>query len=230
MKMGPRVKETTTPKRVEIAEAERRPDATGVFLTFDDGPDPVWTPRVLDALRRSGARATFFVVAPLARRYPRLVREVLRSGHAVEFHCSRHIRHTELTRREVELDARSGLRDLHDLDIRPGLWRPPWGILAPWSKAITEDVGLELVLWTADTHDWRGDKASEMLDAVSPMLGPGAVVLMHDGLGPGARRAGCEETVALLPELVETVRALGLEPLPMSAAPGPAEISREASA
>ena len=227
--MGPRVEETATPRSVEIAGDERETEDAGVFLTFDDGPDPVWTRRVLDELRRAGARATFFVIAPLARRYPRLVREISRSGHGVEFHCSRHVRHTEQSRREVELDTRSGLRDLKDLGIRPRLWRPPWGVLAPWSRTVAEEAGLELILWTADTHDWRGDSAREMLDAVSPALVPGAVVLMHDGLGPGARRAGCEETVALIPELVETVRARGCEPLPLTA-PGPAKAPREASA
>ena len=227
--MGPRVEEIATPKSVDITAAGRRPDVAGVYLTFDDGPNPVWTPRVLEALRRSGARATFFVVAPLARRYSRLVREISRSGHGVEFHCSRHVRHTELTRREVELDVRCGLSDLLDLEINPELWRPPWGVLAPWSNAIAEDAQLEIALWTADTHDWRGDGAGEMLDAVSPALGPGAVVLMHDGLGPGALRAGCAETVALIPALVDAARARSLEPLPM-AATGSAGASREASA
>lgn len=184
---------------------------------------------MLDALRRSGARGTFFVVAPLARRYPSLVREISRSGHGVEFHCTRHVRHAEQSRREVELDAKSGLRELRDLEVRPRLWRPPWGVLAPWSGAVAENEELEIALWTADSHDWRGDGAREMLDALSPSLGPGMVVLMHDALGPGALRAGCEETVALIPRLVDAARERGLEPLPMAAA-GSAGTSREASA
>ena len=201
-----------------------------VYLTFDDGPDPIWTPRVLDALRRSGARATFFIVAPLVRRHAHVVRDIVRSGHGVEFHCTRHVRHSELARREIEADARAGLRELRALGVGARLWRPPWGVLAPWSAAVAEEFGLHLALWSADTHDWRGDLAPEMLDATRPALRPGAVVLMHDGLGPGARRAGCEETVALIPRLVKTVRALGCEPLPMRPPTGLAQRPRKASA
>ncbi|MBA3426804.1 MAG: polysaccharide deacetylase family protein [Rubrobacteraceae bacterium] len=184
-----------------------------IALTFDDGPDPVWTPQVLEALRAVDARAAFFVTAPLARRFPYLISEILTDGHAVELHCTRHVRHTEQAREQVEADVRSGLRDLRKLGVSPWFWRPPWGVLAPWTTEIAEEFGLRLALWTADTHDWRGDNATEMLKAISPGLGPGAVVLMHDGLGPGARRSGCEETVALIGTLVASIRSLGCEPV-----------------
>lgn len=186
-----------------------------VALTFDDGPHPVWTPRVLEALRNAEAKATFFVGSPLARRFPHLVSEIQVAGHAVELHCKRHVRHTELTREQVESDVSSALRDLHGLGVSPRFWRPPWGVLAPWTAEVAGNFGLALVLWTADTHDWRGDGAPQMLEAVSPILGPGAVVLMHDGLGPGARRSGCGETVALLRPLVQRIRSLGCEPASM---------------
>lgn len=166
---------------------------------------------------RAGEGDLFFV-APRAGRHPGLVSEVLRSGHSVEFHCSLHIRHTERTRREVEIDTREGLDILRDLGARPRIWRPPWGVLASFSEAVARECGLEMVTWTADTHDWRGDPASQMLGAVAPKVCPGAVVLMHDGLGPGARRSGCAETVTLVGRLVERARALGCEPAPMDPA------------
>jgi peptidoglycan/xylan/chitin deacetylase (PgdA/CDA1 family) len=187
-----------------------------IFLTFDDGPDPIWTPKVLDALHRSRARATFFVIAPLAVRFPRLIRRITRAGHNVELHCSKHVRHTELTYSEVAADVRSGLEDLGAIDVFPKLWRPPWGVVAPWTRTVAKDLRLGLVLWTADTHDWRGDSASEMLGNVRLNLRPGAIVLMHDGLGPGAKRSGCEETVDLIGKVVEQARSFGCEPCPMS--------------
>ena len=190
-----------------------------VYLTFDDGPDPIWTPKVLEALHRFRARATFFVVAPLALRFPNLVRQMIQFGHAVELHCVEHVRHTDLTRAEVEIDARSGLEGIRILGVLSRLWRPPWGVLAPWTPAVADDLGLELVSWTLDTHDWRGDTASEMFTRIRADLQPGAVILMHDGLGPGARRSGCEETVALIGELVKHARSLGCEPCPISASP-----------
>lgn len=187
-----------------------------IFLTFDDGPDPTWTPLVLDALRRFRAKATFFVMAPLAVRFPRLIRRTTSAGHSVELHCAKHVRHTELTCSEVAADARSGLEDLGTLGVLPRLWRPPWGDVTPWTRAVAKDLGLELVTWTADTHDWRGDRSSEMLANVGPDLRPGAVVLMHDGIGPGARRSGCEETVDLIGKVVEQARSIGCEPCPIS--------------
>lgn len=197
--------------------------SSGFALTFDDGPDPVWTPRVLDALHRVEAHATFFVIAPLALIHPSVVSAILEAGHAVEFHCTDHVRHTHLSRREVEADAREGLRALRSLSIEPRLWRPPWGVLAPWTEEVAEDFGLRLAPWSVDTRDWRGDPAREMLRGVEPLLDPGAVVLMHDGLGPGALRIGCEGTVALIEPLVAHLRSMGCEPTPLMPPDVPAQ-------
>ena len=187
-----------------------------VSLTFDDGPDPVWTPRVLDALFAAEARATFFVVTPLARRYPHLIFEMLERGHTVEFHCAEHIRHTELDRDGIGQDAEVGLKDLGFLGVKPDLWRTPWGITSPDTLEVTRRFGLEITGWTEDTHDWRGDTASSMMERIGSSLSPGSVVLMHDGLGPGARRDGCEETVSVIQPLVGQIRELGCEPAPVT--------------
>ncbi|CAN5579304.1 hypothetical protein BH24ACT22_BH24ACT22_04790 [soil metagenome] len=186
-----------------------------IYLTFDDGPDPAGTPNVLASLRRARTVATFFVIAPKARRYPRLISEMQRAGHRVEFHCAEHIRHTERTREEIEEDTSSGLRDLKALGIEPGIWRTPWGVTESWTGEVADRFGLELTSWTADTHDWRRDTAPEMLKSVASLLRPDAIVLMHDGLGPGARRTDCAETAALVEPLVHRVRALGCEPSTM---------------
>ncbi len=196
-----------TPTQVEMLQ---------ISLTFDDGPDPIWTPRVLGALRRAEAWATFFVVASLARRFPWLISDILQDGHGVELHCTEHVRHTEQSRKEVEADTRDGLRELRRQGLHPRFWRPPWGVLAPFTTEIAYAFGLQLALWTEGTHDWRGDPASEMLERVRPRLRPGSVVLMHDGIGPGARRSGCGETVALVSGLVEHIRFLGCEPGPLT--------------
>jgi peptidoglycan/xylan/chitin deacetylase (PgdA/CDA1 family) len=185
--------------------------------TFDDGPDPVWTPKILSELRSVGAKATFFVVAPLALRFPDIVRRTMREGHEIALHCSRHIRHTELTREEVEEDTERGLRSLEEIGISPHLWRPPWGILAPWTEDVADYFGLEISLWDADTHDWRGDSAEEMLASVGPSLSPGDTILMHDGLGPGATRDGCEESARLVAPLAARIREIGCEPSPLAA-------------
>ena len=190
--------------------------STWSALTFDDGPDPAWTPRILAALDRARARATSFVIAPLAVEHQNIVAAAREAGHEVQFHCTEHARHTRRSRREVEDDTREGLEMLRSLGVEPRLWRPPWGVLAPWTQELGDDFGLRLAHWSADTHDWRGDPAPEMLRRVEPLLGPGSVVLMHDGLGPGARRSGCDETVALVDPLVARLRGMGCEPATLS--------------
>ena len=176
-------------------------------LTFDDGPDPVWTPRVLTALGRSAATATFFVITPLASRYPQVVERVRAAGHAVELHCTRHVRHTECAEQEVERDTDEGLQRLGSLGVTPSRWRTPWGVQAPFTQDIATRRGLELTGWTADSHDWTGASAETMLDEIEDRLAPGAVVLMHDGIGPGALREGCSETVRLIDAIANLARA-----------------------
>jgi peptidoglycan/xylan/chitin deacetylase (PgdA/CDA1 family) len=180
-----------------------------VALTFDDGPDPTWTPLVLDALARARARATFFVVAPRAARYASLISSMRERGHDVAFHCVEHVRHDAMTPSEIEADVESGLlalgRSVH-------YWRAPWGLITPATEEVANKHRLRLVGWTADTEDWRGGAPEEMLARIRGRISPGAIVLMHDGVGPGATREGCAATVDLVRPLVALVRSHGLEP------------------
>jgi peptidoglycan/xylan/chitin deacetylase (PgdA/CDA1 family) len=187
-----------------------------IALTFDDGPDPEWTPRVLDALADAGARATFFVLAPRATAAPELIARMLGEGHAVQLHAHAHIRHTKLPEAVGADDTDRALAALATLDVRPTLWRTPWGVNAEWTERVAAARGLELVRWTADTHDWRGDRVAAMLAAIEEDVTDGAIVLCHDALGPGATRDGCAETVALIEPLVALARRRGLEPVPLT--------------
>jgi peptidoglycan/xylan/chitin deacetylase (PgdA/CDA1 family) len=184
----------------------------GCALTFDDGPDPLWTARLLTCLRNEGARATFFVMAGRAVAHPRLLERMQAEGHEIGFHCVRHVRHTELDETALRRDTRTGLRVLERLGVRARLWRAPWGVTTTASEAVAADLGLELVHWDLDTHDWRGDSAAAMHASIAGDLRPGSVVLMHDGLGPGARRSGCRETIRLVAPLLATLRSMRLRP------------------
>ncbi len=183
-----------------------------VALTFDDGPDPTWTPRILAELADAHAHATFFVMAPPAAAHPHLIDAIVSQGHEIGLHCTRHLRHTQTTRRIVEADTADALRTLRSLGARPTRWRLPWGAAATWSPAIADRHRLTIVGWTADTHDWRGDAAPAMLDSVDPLIADRAVVLMHDGLGPGALRNDCLETARLIGPLSQAIRARGHQP------------------
>jgi peptidoglycan-N-acetylglucosamine deacetylase len=192
-------------------------------LTYDDGPDPRWTVPLLSLLRESSARATFFVLAPSAAEHPSLVEEILAGGHEVGFHCCRHLRHTELAAGEIADDLAAGLCLLRSLGVEPRAWRAPWGVETEDTRRLAAANDLRLWGWTRDSHDWRGDAAGEMRADLERQggIGDGDVVLMHDGIGPGARREGCEETLVLSGALLAEARQLDLAPVPVSEVPEP---------
>ena len=113
----------------------------------------------------------------------------------------------ELSAPEGRADTRRALDRLRALDVVPDRWRTPWGVQAPWTEAVAREHGLALCGWDVDTHDWRGDSAEAMLAATGPELRDDAVVLLHDGLGPGALRTGCEETLRFVQLLGAEVTA-----------------------
>ena len=106
----------------------------------------------MDALAASDARATFFVVAPLARRHPDLLRQAVDEGHEVALYCNSHTRHDRMGAEEVLSDASEGLRTLRDLGHRTPDWRVPWGVVTAGTQTTAETLGMRLVGWTA----WTG--------------------------------------------------------------------------
>ena len=159
-------------------------------------------------------------MAGRARAHANLIDRMRREGHEVELHCVRHVRHTELEEPALRADTEQGLRTLAMLGARVHRWRPPWGVITDVTRRVASENHLEVVGWSVDTEDWRGDDAARMHDRVEDDLGAGAVVLMHDGIGPGALRAGCGETVELIPRLLATLADRGLTAVPLSARTG----------
>lgn len=175
-------------------------------LTFDDGPDDTYTPRLLDLLRSANATATFFPVAPRAAAAPAVIERMRREGHAIGLHCDQHVRHSTRDLAWCRADTARGLRRLRALGVAPTMWRTPWGNRAPWTARVASEHGLRLIGWSVDTHDWRGDLAAAMFSRTRAKLVPGAVVLAHDGLGPGARRRDVRETLAYVELVTEHAR------------------------
>lgn len=180
-------------------------------ITYDDGPDHRMTPALLDILADAGARATFFPIAPRAARHPELIVRMLGDGHTVGLHCEEHLRHRTRDRDWGAADTDRALGRLRALGADPRLWRTPWGEQAPWTRSVADARGLELIGWSVDTHDWRGDRAADMYAATRSELCPGAVVLAHDGIGPGAQRADARETLAYTRLVIGHARESGLD-------------------
>jgi peptidoglycan/xylan/chitin deacetylase (PgdA/CDA1 family) len=157
-----------------------RPDH--VALTFDDGPDPVSTPLVLDTLDAFGWRATFFCLGSQARRAPRLVGQLVSRGHEIGVHGDSHESHLRRSAPAVVRDVRAARVLLEDLSGRPVEWfRPPYGGVSAASLVAARRTGLRMVLWTTWGLDWRADATAVSVAAnVRRTFVPGATVLLHD--------------------------------------------------
>ena len=180
-------------------------------LTFDDGPDPDWTPRLLDVLDEVGARVTFFPIASRAAAHPEVISRIVAGGHSIGLHCDEHVRHSQRSINWGRQDTARALDLLRSVGVRPTLWRTPWGNAAPWSDEVARENGLRIICWTVDTHDWRGDAAADMFHATRDGLRDGAIVLAHDWIGPGARRIDVRETIAYTRLVAEHAMETGLD-------------------
>ncbi len=159
-----------------------RTTAPDVVLTFDDGPQPGGTETVLAALADAGATATFFVLLTRVRRHSELLHEVLAAGHEVALHGADHRALTDLPPHEVRQRSRTARDELEDLIGRSVRWlRPPYGRQTPRTVLATRRAGLEPVLWSATTWDWRDVPHADRVAKAPEGVGPGLVVLGHDG-------------------------------------------------
>lgn len=188
-----------------------------VALTFDDGPDPVSTPLVLDTLDVFGWRATFFCLGSQARRNPTLVRELLARGHEVGVHGEEHRSHLRRTAPGVVRDVRSSRTLLEDLTGREMTWfRPPYGAVAAPTLVAARASGLRLVLWTTWGMDWKADATGTSVAAnVERTFVPGATVLLHDSDLTSAPQSW-KATVDALPLLAGQWHGRDLEVGPLS--------------
>jgi peptidoglycan/xylan/chitin deacetylase (PgdA/CDA1 family) len=200
--------------RLPAAAAARRE----VALTFDDGPDPAVTPRVLDLLDARGARASFFCVGARAAAHADLVREIARRGHSVENHSARHstgfgFYGPARLRREVE-DAQATLAAL--VGAAPRFFRAPFGIRSPFLDPVLVRAGLRLASWTRRGYDTVAADAARVLDRLCDGLGAGDILVLHDGMATG-RRADGGVVLEALPRLLDRLQAARLVPVSLPA-------------
>jgi peptidoglycan/xylan/chitin deacetylase (PgdA/CDA1 family) len=180
-------------------------------LTFDDGPHPVHTRKVLDILDAKKAKATFFVIAKKAEAHPDVVREVLARGHAVGLHSYEHDRLFSMRApSRVKADLTRGVSALEAiLGARPELFRPPVGHTSPGIARVCDELDLVIVGWSVRARDGLGKaSAGQVAARVRGGLADGAIVALHD-----ARERGEEEpaSVGALPEILEAISEARLD-------------------
>lgn len=190
-----------------------RRDRKVVALTFDDGPDPVRTPALLDALRDLDVKATFFVVGRAVEKHPEIVQRMAAEGHEIGNHTYHHLYLPLHRHRTVEHELRAADRAIEDATgITPTLARPPWGARRPSTVRAFARVAKKVVLWDVNSYDWKGRPPQEVIERVLERARPGSFILMHE-----ARENG-ETTIDIVRRLVPALRARGLSPVTVSAA------------
>ncbi|MFJ6655765.1 polysaccharide deacetylase family protein [Streptomyces sp. NPDC091377] len=193
----------SAPVEAELTEAGRwfrhgPRDRPEIALTFDDGPDPVYTRQVLALLARYGVRATFFCVGLHVNALPDEVRRIVDAGHSLGNHTWSHPFLPDLTARQFRLQLdRTGEAFERAVGRVPAVFRPPYGARTP--ETLTELLagGPALALWDVDSWDWARPGPEKIARTVLDHAGPGSLILMHDGGGDR------HQSVLALPAVIE---------------------------
>lgn len=153
---------------------------TVAALTFDDGPHPESTPRLLDILKKHQARATFFMVGEAAQRHPDLVQRVARAGHTIGNHSWDHPSFPLISGRERRAQIRACEKAIAPYGQR--LFRPPYGHQSIASRLDALWLGYKVVIWKVAAVDWLDHEAKWMADRLASQIQPGSVILLHEVL------------------------------------------------
>jgi peptidoglycan/xylan/chitin deacetylase (PgdA/CDA1 family) len=166
--------------------APRRPGE--IALTFDDGPNPEWTPKLLDILAMNEVKATFFMLGKFAVAQPVLVRRVAAEGHLVGDHSWSHPKLSKCTAKRIEEELKRTKDTLEQIVVSPvRFFRPPFGARRPVVFRIARELGLEPVIWNAMTNDWSEPSAVKIAATLSKRVdaltrgGQAANIVLHDG-------------------------------------------------
>lgn len=186
--------------RPTMEESPRRPM---VALTFDDGPHPVLTQKLLDTLQAEGVPATFFVVGKMAVRYPYLVQNIARLGHEVANHTFSHPRLPRKNSSAVLNELAQTRAVIHQLTGQDTtLYRPPGGDYSRNTVRVASKAGYHMILWTVLTKDVNGATIPAMKSRIETQTADGGIILMHSGI---------PNTIEMLPEVIHSLRAKGYQ-------------------
>ncbi len=174
-----------------------------IALTFDDGPHPKYTPKLLAILKRYHVKATFFVVGEMAQKYPRLVKEQVAAGHSIGNHTFHHVNLTKIPIEDVATEIKACGKVIQSITGQtPHLFRPPGG---DYDRAVAEAsaaLGYVMVLWTDDPGDYASPGTKTIENRVLDKVTNGGIILIHSGI---------QQTVDVLPQIIRYLKDKGYE-------------------
>ena len=180
--------------------------AHGVNITIDDGPDPTWTPQVLQLLKQYGVKATFCMIGPEAEAHPDLVKAVVAAGHRLCDHTVSHDttmdKKSEAYQSQEILDAARMITKASG-GVRPLYYRAPGGAFTPYSRHLAASQGMRPLGWNVDSKDFELPGTDAIIATVKSELPNGPTILFHDAGGDRS------ETVAALREILPWLKQQG---------------------
>lgn len=183
-----------------------------VALTFDDGPTPGFTDRVLDILRQHHAHASFFLIGSQVKRYPELVHRMIAEGHTVGNHTWDHdhhgVWHGEAYWRDQLQRTSAALAEI--IGREPTLFRAPMGFKTPPQARAVRKSAMRYIAWRVRAWDTLKISPRTICRIVTSQIRPGDIVTLHDGLEPARRNCSQESTVQALPEILKILKSRGL--------------------
>ncbi|MFF0473460.1 polysaccharide deacetylase family protein [Streptomyces sp. NPDC004284] len=204
---APRTPAQVRPQQVPVSIAHAaEAGGTAVNITIDDGPDPRWTPQMLDILKQNGVKAVFCMVGPMAQQHPDLVKRVVAEGHRLCDHTMSH--DTTMDKKPVAyqkseiFDAKKMIEDAAG-GARIDYYRAPGGAFTPDSRKMAAAAGMRPLGWNVDTKDFEQPGTASIVNTVKTELSNGPTILFHDGGGDRG------QTVAALRQVLPWLKQNG---------------------
>lgn len=172
------ISETVTAQASGEAVVESQPELKKIALTFDDGPHPYYTEKLLDGLKERGVVATFFVTGEHASLHPDVIKRMHEEGHMIGNHTYSHIQLTSANKEEFKEELVATSEVIEEIIGEEVIYvRPPYGC---WDKSLETELNMIPVLWTIDPLDWCSDDAGCVANKVIAKAGENEIILMHD--------------------------------------------------
>ena len=175
-----------------------------IALTFDDGPHPVYTDKILDVLEKHGVKATFFAIGINAENYPAPLLRAYEEGHEIGNHTYRHKSLRNMSYEEMLREVTDTAQRIYDMtDYATNLIRPPEGAMSAQFLSLAEELGYRIVLWDVDTRDWANEPADQMVKNILSGADNGDIILFHD------YHRNAANTVRALDTVIPALKAQG---------------------
>lgn len=180
-----------------------------VALTFDDGPDSVYTPQILDVLRDNGVKGTFFLIGNRVELFPDVVGRINREGHGIGNHTLSHPDIMKLDKAQTQSEISGGEDVLAKyIGYRTALFRSPYGSLDPDKVKVIEEVKYKIIAWNVDSLDWESLSAEQVKKNILENVKAGSIILQHSS---GSKKENLSGTVTALNDVIKTLKQEGYQ-------------------